>query len=96
MCIIISKDRTCDRLPTIGELTNCFEHNSDGAGFMYVNNNKVIIEKGYMNLENFIDRYKELCVKFKNFYKKSLVIHCRIRYKLWKYSRKYAPIRDNN
>lgn len=78
MCIIISKNKNCDRLPTIGELTNCFEYNRDGAGFMYVNNKKVIIEKGFMELDSFLNRFKELCAKYNDFKQKALVIHCRI------------------
>ena len=78
MCIIISKNKNCDRLPTIGELENCFNYNSDGAGFMYVNNNKVIIEKGFMELKSFLNRFKELCNIYNDFKNKSLVIHCRI------------------
>lgn len=78
MCIIISKDKNCDRLPTIGELTNCFEYNRDGAGFMYVDKRRVIIEKGFMNLEIFINRFQELCKKYNDFKQKALVIHCRI------------------
>lgn len=78
MCIIISKNKNCDRLPTIGELTNCFEYNRDGAGFMYVSNYRVIIEKGFMKLDDFLKRFNELCEKYNNFKNKSLVIHCRI------------------
>lgn len=77
MCIIIAK-RKNGRIPTEYELKNAFEYNNDGAGFMYVDNNKVIIDKGYMKLEDFIARYKELLVKYNNFTNKSLVIHCRI------------------
>ena len=78
MCIIISKDKKCDRLPTIGELTNCFEYNRDGAGFMYVNHGRVIIEKGFMRLDDFLTRFKMLCKQFDDFKQKALVIHCRI------------------
>lgn len=78
MCIIIAKDKKCDRLPTQEELTNSFNYNSDGAGFMYVEDNKVIIDKGYMTLVDFMNKYEELCNKFDNFKDKSLVIHCRI------------------
>ena len=77
MCIIIAKYKN-GRLPKKDELKNSFEYNSDGAGFMYVNNGKVVIDKGYMTYENFIDRFDELCEKFNNFEDKSLVIHCRI------------------
>lgn len=78
MCIIISKDKNIDRIPTIGELTNCFEYNKDGAGFMYIDNRKVIIEKGFMTLDGFLKRFKELCSKYNDFKQKALVIHCRI------------------
>lgn len=77
MCIIIAKYKN-GRLPKKEELKNSFEYNGDGAGFMYVNNGKVIIDKGYMTYENFIGRFDELCEEFNNFENKSLVIHCRI------------------
>ena len=77
MCIIISKNKD-NRIPTIDELTNCFENNPDGAGFMYVKNGKVIIDKGYMTKDAFINRYKKLLKDNNNFKNKSLVIHCRI------------------
>ena len=77
MCIIIAKDKI-GRLPTEKELRNSFNFNGDGAGFMYVDNRKVIIDKGYMNVESFIKHYKSLCEKYNNFENKSLVIHCRI------------------
>lgn len=77
MCIIIAKDKS-DRLPTIEELKNSFEYNSDGAGFMYVDNGKVVIDKGYMYESDFLERYYELCDKYDNFKNKCLVVHCRI------------------
>ena len=77
MCIIIAKDKK-SRIPTEKELKNSFEWNNDGAGFMYVDNNKVVIDKGYMTWESFIKRYKTLLQKYNNFKNKSLVIHCRI------------------
>ena len=77
MCIIIAKNKN-DRIPTETELKNCFEYNSDGAGFMFTDNNKVIINKGFMDYDSFIKHYKKLCKKYNNFKNKSLVIHCRI------------------
>lgn len=77
MCIIIAKYRN-GRLPKKEELKNSFEYNSDGAGFMYVDNGKVIIDKGYMNYDKFIGRFEELCEKYNDFKNKSLIIHCRI------------------
>ena len=77
MCVIIAKDKH-DRLPTNVELKQCFEHNNDGAGFMYTDKGQVIIDKGYMTLDKFMARYVTLCKKYNNFKGKSLVIHCRI------------------
>lgn len=77
MCVIIAKNKN-SRIPTENELKNCFTANSDGAGFMYVDNKKVIIDKGYMTYKSFIKRFYELCNKYDNFDDKSLVIHCRI------------------
>jgi len=77
MCIIIAKNKS-DRLPTIEELKNSFEYNSDGAGFMYVDKGQVVIDKGYMQEGLFIKRFEELCKTYNNFDNKCLVIHCRI------------------
>ena len=77
MCIIIAK-RKNGRIPTESELHYAFNYNNDGAGFMYVDNNKVIIDKGYMKYKDFIARYNQLLEKYNNFTNKSLVIHCRI------------------
>lgn len=77
MCVIIAKNKNVD-LPTIEDLKNCFNNNSDGAGFMYVENNEVIIDKGYMTLKSFLKHFKKLCNKYNNFKNKALVIHCRI------------------
>ena len=77
MCIIIAKDKK-SRLPKEEELRRAFDWNSDGAGFMYVDNGKVIIDKGYMKYNSFLKRYKSLLEKYNNFKNKSLVIHCRI------------------
>lgn len=77
MCIIISKEKTA-RLPKEEELKQSFTHNSDGAGFMYVDNGQVVIDKGYMDYETFIRHYRKLLKRFNNFKNKSLIIHCRI------------------
>ena len=77
MCIIIAKEKY-GRLPKEEELRNSFEVNSDGAGFMYVDNGKVVIDKGYMTYTSFLKHYKSLLKKYNNFKDKSLVIHCRI------------------
>lgn len=77
MCVIVAKTKT-QKAPKIETLKNCFTNNPDGAGFMYVNNGKVVIDKGYMNEKDFIDRYQKLLKKYNNFKNKSLVIHFRI------------------
>ena len=66
MCIIIAKTKTM-RLPTETELRNCFSRNPDGAGFMYVDNEKVVIDKGYMDVNTFIKRFNKLCKRNNNF-----------------------------
>lgn len=77
MCIIIAKDKY-GRLPNEEELKNSFEYNSDGAGFMYVKDGKVVIDKGYMTYDAFLKHYKSLLEEFNNFKGKSLVMHFRI------------------
>lgn len=77
MCIIVAKEKNVG-LPTYNQLLNCFEYNNDGAGFMYVKNGKVIIDKGYMTWNKFYKRYKKLCRKFNNFENQSLIMHFRI------------------
>lgn len=77
MCIIVVKDKN-KPLPKKEYLMNCFENNPDGAGFMYLNHNRVIIDKGYMTYEAFEKRYKKLCKKFNNFEDLPLIMHFRI------------------
>lgn len=78
MCIIVSKEKGV-KLPTKKILENCFNRNSDGAGFMYVKNNQVMIDKGYMTFEDFYKRLKELKKEFGNdLIDKALVMHFRI------------------
>ena len=77
MCVIIVKDKNGE-LPKKETLQNCFERNSHGAGFMYVESGKVVIDKGYMNFKSFYRHYTRLCKKFNNFENKNLVMHMRI------------------
>jgi len=77
MCVIIAKDKN-DRLPNVKELKQCFDYNNDGAGFMYTDNGKVIIDKGYMTWNSFIKHFNKLVTKYDDFEGKSLVIHFRI------------------
>lgn len=59
MCIIVAKKEGY-KIPEKNILETCFNNNSDGAGLMYVKNNKVIIDKGYMNFASFYDRIEKL------------------------------------
>ena len=77
MCIIVAKDKITP-LPKDEYLKNCFDNNPDGAGFMYIDNNSVVIDKGYMTYKSFKKHYKRLCRKYNNFDNKSLIMHFRI------------------
>ena len=78
MCVIIVKEKG-SKVPTKQTLENCFDRNSDGAGFMYVNDKgRVVIDKGYMNFNHFYKHFEKLCKKYNNFEGKNLVMHMRI------------------
>lgn len=77
MCIIIAKEKE-GNLPSVDTLKTCFNHNSDGAGLMYVDKGQVVIEKGFMSFNELEKHFSILCKKFNNFKDKALVIHCRI------------------
>ena len=76
MCIIVAKEKGLE-LPKKETLETCFKHNPDGAGFMYVKDNKVIIDKGYMDFKSFYKRLKKLDKKL-HLKDKALVMHFRI------------------
>lgn len=59
MCIIVAKRRGFD-LPMGDTLDVCFDSNPHGAGFMYVLDGSVKIEKGFMNVDSFIKRLTQL------------------------------------
>ena len=72
MCIIIYK-RENATLPSFEVLKKCFDTNSDGAGFCYVNNkNMVKMEKGFFDFKDFYKRLLEIQND------KHLLIHMRI------------------
>lgn len=73
MCIIVYKDNGVV-LPNKRTLQNCFENNSDGAGYMLrLEDNRILIRKGFMQFNDLwnslmsIDRLtdKELCIHFR-------------------------------
>ncbi len=77
MCVIVVKKMGVE-LPSKKTLKDCFETNPDGAGLMYVNENKkIVIEKGFMTFEAFYKKLTELNKKY-NLKKKALVMHFRI------------------
>ena len=73
MCIILYKPRKVP-MPSLEVMTNCFESNPNGAGFMWKEGDTIHISKGYMTLDalqgalNQLDNPKQL----------ELVIHFRI------------------
>ena len=52
MCIIVYKPKF-EKMPKEEVLKNCFENNSDGAGFMLTYKKQVMIEKGFKTYNDF-------------------------------------------
>ena len=77
MCVIVSKEKN-KNLPSMDDLKNCFKRNDDGAGFLYTDNGRVVIDKGYMTYKNYKKHYQKLCKKYDNFNNKALILHFRI------------------
>lgn len=73
MCIIVYKPAGIES-PSWATLHKCFNYNSDGAGFMYAENGKVHIHKGFMSWNGFKKAFKA----FKNRQDLPLVCHFRI------------------
>lgn len=76
MCILICKEKNVE-LPSKKRLEICFENNSDGCGFMFTRNNKLIIEKGFMDFDNFYKRLMEVDKEL-NLYEQNVILHFRI------------------
>ena len=79
MCIAVYKPAGV-KMPSKKTLSNCFNANSDGAGFMFSYENKVHIKKGYMSFNAF---YKALNSELKRYSKNGgkdlpMVLHFRI------------------
>ena len=70
MCIAIYKNQGVELYEDT--LKNCWESNSDGAGFMYADKGKLHIEKGFFTFQDFMEAYDE------HKYKQA-VLHFRIR-----------------
>lgn len=54
MCIIVAKPEGVS-FPSEQILRNCFNNNSDGAGFMFARNKQVNIRKGFMTFDEFLE-----------------------------------------
>ena len=70
MCIAIYKPE--GKIIPYATLKECYDANPDGAGFMYAEDKKLHIEKGFFSLESFYDAY----VKHQD---KQAVLHFRIK-----------------
>lgn len=72
MCIAIYKP--LGETLTDETLKNCWQNNPDGAGFMYADKGKVIVEKGFMTYEAFRSAYDTLLPTIRS----DMAIHFRI------------------
>lgn len=70
MCIIVSKPENLKLADSV--LKTCWENNDDGAGFMYAEDNRLHVQKGFMTYDDFYKAYEPHADK-------KLVIHFRIR-----------------
>jgi predicted glutamine amidotransferase len=70
MCIAIFKPR--DKVISKETLEQCFKTNSDGAGFIFKEDGKLKIKKGYFSFESFYHEYKKV-------ESQQLLIHFRIK-----------------
>ena len=76
MCIAIASPKGVD-LPPDNILHNCFINNPDGGGFAYNLHGNVIIKKGYMKWDDFINAIHEADKKY-NLKNRGVLIHTRI------------------
>lgn len=75
MCIIVVKEKGI-AFPTEEILENCFESNSDGAGFMVATGKEVVIRKGFMDFKSFIKALNKARKEFGD--NRTYVMHFRI------------------
>lgn len=73
MCIIVAKPQGVE-MPSYRILSNCFDTNSDGAGFMIANGKTVSIKKGFMDWNSFVEAIE----KAGDLTERSVVMHFRI------------------
>ena len=79
MCIIVAKPKNVE-MPSIETIENCFRRNPDGAGLMYVKDNQVIVDKGYMDIDSLLERLEKLKNELgvEDLKEKAVVLHFRI------------------
>ena len=63
MCIIAIKNKGIS-LPDERVLETMFKNNSDGAGYMYATDNKVVIRKGFMSFRSFKSSLDKLAERY--------------------------------
>lgn len=63
MCLIASIDKGV-ACPSRERLETCFKHNPDGIGFMYLENGKVRIRKGYLTFDEFYEVFTEVYAQY--------------------------------
>ena len=73
MCIVVYKPKNID-MPSEEILRECFDRNPDGAGYMFPEDGKVIIKKGFMNFKAF---YASVMMDYDK--KLPFVLHFRIQ-----------------
>ena len=76
MCIIAAKSKGLE-LPSYVRLFSMFECNSDGAGFMFNNNGKIIVKKGLMTFNDFVSTLYDYNDKY-DLTNKDLIMHFRL------------------
>lgn len=70
MCIAIAKPAGVEIYKHV--LETCFEHNSDGAGFATIQDDKILIQKGFFDFDSFWNAYEP-------FQNEQALIHFRIK-----------------
>lgn len=58
MCIIVYKPK--GKKVDLNTLKTCYNHNSDGCGFMYPTKKGVKVEKGFMNYNDFVSAVEKV------------------------------------
>ena len=59
MCVVICKQKEQAK-PSKDFLQKAWDHNPDGAGYMYIEKNRVVIRKGFMTFDSFWEKAKDL------------------------------------